>query len=86
MTPDKLRYWWSEDGKWFCILADDGVSKATVSLTPDEAKMLSRVADPGVYDKLQVVRRQRDDVTAALNATSRANAATERSQEGKPNG
>lgn len=68
---DKITSWWSEDGKWFCLLVDDGVNKATVSLTPEEAKRLARDADPEVYEKLMTVRRQRDDMTAAYNATLR---------------
>jgi hypothetical protein len=69
---EKIKSWWSDDGKWFCLLVDDGVSKATVSLTPEEAKSLAGNADPDVYDRLQAVRRQRDDVTAALNRTQLA--------------
>jgi hypothetical protein len=38
---EKIKYWWSEDRKWFCILLDDGINKATVSLTPEEASLLS---------------------------------------------
>lgn len=68
---EKITSWWSEDGKWFCLLVDDGVNKATVSLTPEEAKGLARDADPEVYEKLTTVRRQRDDMTAAYNATLR---------------
>jgi hypothetical protein len=37
----KIKYWWSEDRKWFCVLVDDGVNQATVSLTPEEAGLLS---------------------------------------------
>ena len=37
----KIKYWWSSDKKWFCILTDDGVNQATVSLTPEEAALLS---------------------------------------------
>lgn len=37
----KIKYWWSEDRKWFCVLVDDGNAKATVSLTPEEAGVLS---------------------------------------------
>jgi hypothetical protein len=33
----KIKYWWSEDRQWFCVLVDDGVNQATVSLTPEEA-------------------------------------------------
>ena len=36
-----IKYWWSEDKKWFCILVNDGISQATVSLTPEEAGLLS---------------------------------------------
>lgn len=38
--PEKIKYWWSEDRKFFCILADDGVSQTTVSLTVEEAEAL----------------------------------------------
>lgn len=37
----KIKYWWSDDRKWFCILVDDGNAQATVSLTPEEAGVLS---------------------------------------------
>lgn len=37
----KIKYWWSQDRKWFCIQLDDGTTKATVSLTPEEAGVLS---------------------------------------------
>ena len=66
---EKIQSWWSEDGKWFCILTDDGVNKTTISLTPDEAKSLAREADPEIQEKLRVVRRQRDDMTSAFNAS-----------------
>lgn len=36
-----VKYWWSDDFKWFCLLVDDGVNKATVSLTPEQAQPLS---------------------------------------------
>ena len=38
---EKIKSWWSSDGKWFCILANDGASQATVSLTRAEAKALA---------------------------------------------
>lgn len=38
---EKIKAWWSDDGKWFCVLAYDGVSQATVSLTPEEAEQLA---------------------------------------------
>lgn len=25
-----IKYWWSDDFQWFCILTDDGVNKATI--------------------------------------------------------
>jgi hypothetical protein len=37
----KIKYWWSDDRKWFCILLDDGINKSTVSLTPEESGLLS---------------------------------------------
>jgi hypothetical protein len=44
---DKIKSWWSEDGKWFCILVNDGISQATVSLTRAEAKTLAgEIYDP----------------------------------------
>lgn len=42
----KIKYWWSDDRKWFCILVDDGNATATVSLTPEEAGLLSMNAAP----------------------------------------
>jgi hypothetical protein len=41
---EKVKYWWSEDRKWFCILVNDGVNQATVSLTPEEAGLLGLCA------------------------------------------
>lgn len=37
---EKIKYWWSEDRKWFCILVNNGVAEATVSLTVEEAEAL----------------------------------------------
>ena len=37
----KIKYWWDAEKKWFCIIANDGVNEATVSLTPEEASLLS---------------------------------------------
>jgi len=37
---EKLKYWWSEDRQFFCILIDDGIAKATVSLSVEEAEAL----------------------------------------------
>lgn len=41
---EKIKAWWSEGGEWFCMLVNDGVNQATVSLTPDEAKFLRAAA------------------------------------------
>jgi len=37
---EKIKYWWSEDRQWFCILVNDGTSQATVSLSVEEAEAL----------------------------------------------
>lgn len=37
---EKIKYWWSEDRQFFCILVNDGTAQATVSLTVEEAKAL----------------------------------------------
>lgn len=37
---DKIKYWWSEDRQFFCILVDDGTAQATVSLNVAEAEGL----------------------------------------------
>lgn len=37
---EKIKYWWSEDRQWFCILVNDGSSQATVSLSVEEAEAL----------------------------------------------
>lgn len=39
-TAEKIKYWWSEDRQFFCILVNDGVSHATVSLSVEEAEAL----------------------------------------------
>jgi hypothetical protein len=52
-SPDfqKLKAWWSEDRNWFCILSDDGVNQTTISLTVEEASLLSMSAEPPI-DKI----------------------------------
>jgi hypothetical protein len=37
---EKIKYWWSSDRKFFCILVNDGTSQATVSLSVEEAEAL----------------------------------------------
>ena len=41
---EKIRYWWSEDRKWFCIYVDDGNARATISLGVSEAGNLGAEA------------------------------------------
>lgn len=38
---EKIKHWWSSDKQWFCILVNDGVNNATVSLAAGEAAELS---------------------------------------------
>lgn len=49
-SPDfqKLKAWWSEDKNWFCLLSDDGINQTTISLTVEEASLLSMSAEPPV--------------------------------------
>lgn len=44
----KLKVWWSEDKNWFCILSDDGINQTTISLTVEEASVLSGNAEPPI--------------------------------------
>jgi hypothetical protein len=44
----KLKAWWSEDKNWFCILSDDGINQTTISLTVEEASLLSMNAEPPI--------------------------------------
>lgn len=37
---EKIKYWWSEDRQWFCVLVNDGTSQVTVSLSVEEAEAL----------------------------------------------
>jgi hypothetical protein len=53
-----IKYWWSDDFQWFCILADDGASQTTISLTRDEAEALSSEADPKFADMLGEGRKR----------------------------
>lgn len=49
-SPDfqKLKAWWSDDKNWFYILADDGINQTTISLTVEEASVLSGNAEPPI--------------------------------------
>lgn len=39
-VSEKIKYWWSEDRQFFCILVNDGTAQATVSLSIEEAEAL----------------------------------------------
>lgn len=57
----KIKFWWSEDKQWFCILTDDGNNQSTVSLTVEEASLLSmNAAHP---QPQQADGRQQDETT-----------------------
>lgn len=47
---EKIKTWWSEDKKWFCMLVNDGVNQATVSLTSQEAAELATQAAAPLSD------------------------------------
>jgi hypothetical protein len=47
-----IKYWWSDDFQWFCVLVDDGNSQSTISLTREQAADLSMEADPSFADLL----------------------------------
>lgn len=53
-----IKYWWSDDLQWFCILVDDGTSQATISLNREQAGELSMEADPKFADLLGKGREQ----------------------------
>jgi hypothetical protein len=60
IMDEKIKYWWSEDRKFFCILANDGISQATVSLTVEEAEaLMSEVMQTPSFLKLQEDASQR---------------------------
>lgn len=65
-----IKYWWSDDLQWFCILTDDGVNKTTVSLTREQARDLSDEADPRWAEMLAKGRKQAlEALEAARNGT-----------------
>lgn len=61
---DKIKYWWSGDREWFCILVNDGISQATVSLTVQEAESLIEAAFAGLAPKAVRRRHQQSDTGA----------------------
>lgn len=77
-----IKYWWSDDLQWFCILADDGVSQTTISLSREEADDLSMEADPKFADLLEEGRKRALKLleqarTSSLPPSERANNATD---------
>jgi hypothetical protein len=63
----KLKAWWSEDKNWFCILSDDGINQTTISLTVEEASVLSGNAEPPIEKipsaEMRAERVERDQRT-----------------------
>lgn len=54
VMADKIKYWWSEDRQFFCILVNDGTNQATVSLTVKEAEaLMGEVMQTPSFLKLQ---------------------------------
>ena len=53
-VDEKIKYWWSEDRQFFCILVNDGVTKSTVSLSVEEAEaLMGEVMQTPSFLKLQ---------------------------------
>lgn len=51
---EKIKYWWSEDRQFFCILVNDGISQATVSLSIEETDaLMGEVMQTPSFLKLQ---------------------------------
>lgn len=44
----KLKAWWSEDKNWFVLLVDDGTNQTTISLSVEDASLLSMSAEPPI--------------------------------------
>lgn len=55
----KIKSWWSEDRQWFCVLVDDGICQATVSLTPEEAQTF-------IAEVCTALHPSREEMLAAL--------------------
>lgn len=59
-VTEKIKYWWSEDRQFFCILVNDGTAKATVSLSIKEAEaLMGEVMQTPGFLKLQEEAWQR---------------------------
>jgi hypothetical protein len=71
----KLKAWWSEDKNWFCILSDDGTNQTTISLTVEEASLLSMSAEPPIEkipsEEMRAERLARDAGRSALSQQQR---------------
>ena len=70
-----VKYWWSDDLQWFCILTDDGVNQTTVSLSREEAGDLAVEADPKFADLLAEGRKRAlkllEEARASYSLTSK---------------
>lgn len=66
VTP-KIKYWWSEDRQWFCLLVSDGAHQVTVSLNHDEA---SALADEAIMTPkwMALLERSWGNVASLLDA------------------
>jgi hypothetical protein len=74
---EKIKYWWSEDRQFFCILVNDGTSQATVSLSVEEAEaLMGEVMQTPGFLELQKEAEQR---ALELMDSARHNAAFSRS-------
>lgn len=57
---EKIKYWWSEDRQWFCILVNNGINQVTVSLSVEEAEaLMGDVMQTPSFLKLQEEAYQR---------------------------
>jgi hypothetical protein len=65
---EKIKYWWSEDRQWFCILSNDGAGGcATVSLTTSEAADLAAEASGPPLLQPRVVDNDAGEIAVSLN-------------------
>lgn len=64
----KLKGWWSDDGKWFCVLVDDGTNKATVSLNRNEADELARQIEEDHPSFVALLKKGEQQALAIIEA------------------
>jgi hypothetical protein len=80
-SREKIKYWWSEDRQFFCILINDGVGEATVSLSVDEAEdLMTEVQQTPSFLKLQ-----EEAYARALHLMDHARSRSPLSHVGQPN-